>query len=343
MEASYSEEGVRRVKLVVRHDVRLPEVIVLSMNLHGIIEIEMPDLSTTSKLREQIGLSDILHPRHVGQIPEDLTLIKMNAVALGVSNFLSPLEIRQEIDIIITELTNPKFANIANGTEKNVDVCKRFADIVALNMKHKIFRNITGQPDTTRLTRENIDTYLKLPKGSLTVDVEQRRAYFEQLMSNFSYTTKIYRPGDLYTDKAYTRECLKAKPFTVQMTGDLQCRVMNMRGQIDIIDFLFPELKVSQGSLLIDDNTIYLSSIINGLKAYGVKVVIFFDATCSVLGNLKTGDQLGRDYPENRNIYTIEDLGQRLLTNNPQNFPGGGTKRTSKKNINKKKISRKRF
>jgi hypothetical protein len=264
----------------------------------------------------------------------------MNAVALGVSNFLSPLEIRQEIDMIIRELSKPKYINIEKGMEKNIDVCKSFVNAVAINMKHQIFRNVTGHAETTVLTRDNIETYIRLPKGVLTPDAEQRRAYFDQLMTEFSYNTKIYRQGDFYTDKAYTRECVLAKRFNAEDAGELQCKVINMRGQMDIIDFLFPDLKVSQGTLLKDDHTIYLSSIVNGLKSYGVKIIIFFDATCSVLGKLSTGDQLGRDYPENKNIYTIGDLRQHLLQTNPKNFPGGGRKKISKKTCNKKRYSK---
>lgn len=341
MEAKSMLPGTSKVRSVIKKDIRLPEVIVLSMNLHGIIEIEMPDLSTTSKLREPIILSDILIPKYIGQIPPDITLIKMNAVSLGVSNFLSPLEIRQEIDMIIREISKSKYVNIEKGTEKNIEICKSFVDAVATNMKHQIFRNVTGHAETTLLTRENIETYIRLPKGILPPDAEQRRAYFEQLLTEFSYNTKIYRPGDLYTDKTYTRECVLAKRFNVEDAGELQCKVINMRGQMDIIDFLFPDLKVSQGTLLKDDHTIYLSSIINGLKAYGVKIIIFFDATCSVLGRLSTGAQLGRDYPENKNIYTIGDLRHRLLQTNPQNFPGGNRrKRVSKKQNYKKRYSK---
>jgi len=143
MEAESSILGTTKVRAVIREGVKLPDVIVLSMNLHGIIEIEMPDLTTTSKLREAIKLSDILIPKHIAQIPSDITLIKMNAVALGVSNFLSPLEIRQEIDMIIRELSKPKYINIEKGMEKNIDVCKSFVNAVAINMKHQIFRNVT--------------------------------------------------------------------------------------------------------------------------------------------------------------------------------------------------------
>jgi hypothetical protein len=349
MDANTSIYSAKKIRHVVKKDIKLPDVIVLTMNFHGIIEMEMPDLITASKLREPIRLSDILIPKHIGTIPAGITLVKMNAVALGVSNFLSPPEIRQEIDMIITELSNPKFENIANGTEKNVEVCKNFSEVVAQNMKQQIFRNITGNVDTTRLTRDNIETYIRLPKGDLPSNAEQRYAYFDQLMTDFSYTTKIYRPGDLYTDKTFTRECLKAKQFDAQVSGDLQCKVINMRGQMDIIDFLFPDLKVSQGSLIVDDHTLYLSSIIDGLKAYGVKIIIFFDSTCSVLGNLNSGIHLGRDYPANQNIYTIEDLKHHLLTTNPKNFPGGSFKKMSKKqkynkkNTFKNRISRKSF
>ena len=345
-----SEDGSKRVRHVIRPGYKLPEVIVLAMNFHGFIEIEMPDLTKTSKLRDPVRLDDILRPNHIGQIPDGITLVKMNAVALGVSNYLSATEVRQEIDIIIRELDNPPFKNIENGTEKNVDVCKHFADSVAMNMKQQIFMNITGNTDTTRLTRENIDAYIKLGKSDSTSDSEsdstsdseQRYAYFDQLMSDFSYTSKIYRPRDLYTDKVYTRETIIAKRFNIQASGELQCRAMNMRGHIDIVDFLFPDLRVSQGSLIKDDNTIYLSSIIDGLKAYGVKIIIFLDSTCSVLGSLITGHQLGKEYPENRNIYRIADLGQRLLRDNPENFPGGSRNKKTSKKIGKKKKHSKR-
>ena len=76
------------VEFVINKSITLPEVIVLSMNMHGIIEVPgFPDLERMKTLKTGASIVDLLTPINVDRIPENMTLIKMNATALGVPNY----------------------------------------------------------------------------------------------------------------------------------------------------------------------------------------------------------------------------------------------------------------
>lgn len=329
------------VEFVIHKSFTLPEVIVLSMNMHGIIEVPgFPELDRITTLKTKTPLSDLLVPINVDRIPKEMTLIKMNATALGVPNYQrvdEPVKYNQ----IIMDLLE-KYPLIKSGTEKNILVCEKFVREGASLIKEAYIKDhITHNLETSRVSKACLKKYFNGHQEDLHI----REAFIQQLLSPYSYTTKVYGSGDLYTDKAFTRETKDTRMFKQKFSKDLECSILNKKGQKDLIGLLSPHLKLNDESQVEDDHYLHLSNIIHVLKHYGVKTILLFDLTCSVLADKNTRHYIGNQYPLAQNIYTLEDLESRLLTENPQNFPGGGlkhkhSKKQTKKNIKNRKISK---
>ena len=83
---------------------KIPEVVVLSMNLHGFIEIPLPEIDQVSKLRQTPDKLDMLRALYTQPVPTGMTLIQMRATALGVSNYLSPEDVEAQNSLIIETL-----------------------------------------------------------------------------------------------------------------------------------------------------------------------------------------------------------------------------------------------
>lgn len=322
------------VEFVINKSLTLPEVIVLSMNMHGIIEIPgFPELDRITTLKTKTPLSDLLVPINVDRIPEEMTLIKMNATALGVPNYQRVDEPVKYNQIIMDLLES--YPDIKAGTEKNILVCEKFVREVASLIKEAYIKDhITHNLETSRVSKACLKKYFDGHQEDLHI----RKAFIQQLLSPYSYTTKVYRSGDLYTDKAFTRETKDTRMFNQKFSKDLECSILNKKGQKDLIGLLSPHLKLNDESQVEDDHYLHLSNIIHVLKHYGVKTILLFDLTCSVLADKNTRHYIGNQYPLAQNIYTLEDLESRLLTENPQNFPGGGLKRKVSKKKQKKII-----
>lgn len=306
------------VKFVAKQHISLPEVIVLSMNMHGIIEIPgFPELERMSSLKRKRPISDLLHPIYVERIPKEMTLIKMNATALGVPNYQRMEEAIKYNQLIMDVLE--KYPRIKAGTERDISICEQFVREVAGLIKDEYIKyHLTHCSDATPS-----DACLKTYFDGRQEDLPIRQAFIQQLLSPFSYTTKVYHSGDRFTNKAYTRETQHMRAFEKKFSKDLECTILNKYGQKDLLGLLSPQLKVVDAAQLEDEHYLHLSNIIHALKLYGVKTILLFDLTCSVLADKNTFYYLGNDYPRLQNIYTIEDLESRLLTQNPENFPGG--------------------
>lgn len=322
------------VKFSMKTHLSLPEVIVLSMNMHGIIEIPgFPNLDRMKTLKSGDSIVDLLKPIFTGQIPQDMTLIKMNATALGVPNYQRVDEPVKYNQIIMDTLD--KYPRIKAGTEKDISICEKFVREVAALIKEAYIKDhITHSDDTSRVSKSCLQKYFDGHQEDLHI----REAFIHQLLSPYSYTTKVYRSGDVYTDKAFTRETKDSRTFENKFSKDLECSILNKYGQKDLIGLLSPHLKLTDESQLEDQHYLHLSNIIHVLKLYGVKTILLFDLTCSVLADKNTRHYLGDEYPLKQNIYTIEDLERRLLTENPEHFPGG-RKISKKKNMKNRKIS----
>jgi hypothetical protein len=325
------------VKFVINKSISLPEVIVLSINLHGIIEIPgFPNLERLKSLKSETSIIDLLVPIHIDRIPEEMTLIKMNATALGVPNYQRVDEAIKYNKIILDILE--KYPSIKAGIERDISICEMFVREAAAHIKEEYIKDhITHSDDTSRVSKSCLHKYFDGHQEDLHI----REAFIQQLLSPYSYRTKLYRSGDRYTDKAFTRETKDTRDFDKKFSKDLECSILNKYGQKDLIGLLSPHLKLTDESQLEDTHYLHLSNIIHVLKHYGVKTILLFDLTCSVLADKNTRHYLGNEYPSAQNIYTIEDLERRLLTDNPVNFPGGRFRRKmSKKKIKNRKISK---
>lgn len=324
------------IHFVLDKRISLPKVIVLSMNMHGIIEIPgFPELERISSLKKPRPISDLLHPIYVERIPEEMTLIKMNATALGVPNYQRVEEAIKYNQLIMDVLD--QYPRIKAGTETNISICEQFVREVAGLIKDEYIKyHLTHSADATP-----DPTCLKKYFDGRQSDLPIREAFIQQLLSPYSYTTKVYHSGDRYTNKAFTRETQHMRDFETKFSKDLECTILNKYGQKDLISLLSPYLKVLDTSQLKDDHYLHLSNIIHALNLYGVKTILLFDLTCSVLADKNTFYYIGNHYPRLQNIYTIEDLERRLL-HDPVNFPGGGRIRKHKCSRHKKKISTKK-
>ena len=235
-----------------------------------------------------------------------------------------------------------KYPRIKAGTEPNISICEQFVREVAGLIKDAYIKyHLTHGADSTP-SQANLKKYF----DDRQEDLHIREAFIQQLLSPYSYTTKVYRSGDRYTNKAYTRETDQLRKFKTKFSKDLECSILNKYGQKDLIGLLSPFLRHNDASQVEDAHYLHLSNIIHVLKLYGVKTILLFDLTCSVLADKNTFHYLGNEYPRAQNIYTIEDLERRLLTENPENFPGGGFKGhrfSKKKNMRNKKISKRLF
>jgi len=320
------------VKFDLTKSLSLPEVIVLSMNMHGVIEVPgFPDLARLSTLKSRPPFSELLIPINYNRVPEEMTLIKMSATAIGVPNYQKVEEAVLYNQIIMDTLE--KYPLIKAGTEKDISNCHKFVRETSAIIKDEYIKyHITHSDEVSRVSKSDQQKYL----DGHQEDIHIREAFIQQLLSPYSYKTKIYNSGDIYTDKAFTRETKDSRLFENKFTKDLECSILNKYGQKDLIGLLSPHLKLTDEALVEDDHYLHLSNIINVLKHYGVKTILFFDFTCSVLVDQNTFYMFGHHYPAQQNIYTIEDLGSHLLTDNPRHYPGGGLKR----NISKKKLSK---
>jgi len=316
------------VQFVLDKHVSLPKVIVLSMNMHGIIEIpRFPELERISSLKRKRPMSDLLNPIYVERMPEEMTLIKMNATAVGVPNYQRVEEAIKYNQLIMDVLDS--YPRIKAGTELNIATCEQFVREVAALIKEEYIKyHLTHSTDSTP-SQANLKAYF----DSRQEDLPIREAFIQQLLSPFSYATKVYRAGDRYTNKAYTRKTHHMREFDTKFSKDLECTILNKYGQKDLLGLLSKHLKVNESALVKDSHYLHLSNIIHALQLYGVKTILLFDLTCSVLADKNTFHYIGNDYPRVQNVYTIEDFERRLLTENPENFPGGGKSKNSRKKI----------
>jgi hypothetical protein len=317
---------------------KLPEVVVLSMNLHGFIEIPLPAIDQVSKLRQIPDKIDMLRALYVQPVPPGMTLIQMRATALGVSNYLSPEDVEAQNNLITKTLM--KYPTIVNGIEQDVEVCERFAKDISGKLKQHMLDeyeiNGTGPAQrkkiATIIEEKKEDARKRMLKDPKEKDeTPEEAAFFHQLISPYSYRVKVYRESQLYTDKQFVRDSEHLHQLDSVLTGELECRIMNVRGSPDVLRILSPDFRADKGALVQDRHMIHLSTILNYLHSMGVKKVIFLDSTCSVIGNKYTYGTLGSEYPRQMNIYDDPDFARLFLADTVPNFPGGNKKNKSKK------------
>ena len=317
---------------------KIPEVVVLSMNLHGFIEIPLPEIDQVSKLRQTPDKLDMLRALYTQPVPTGMTLIQMRATALGVSNYLSPEDVEAQNSLIIETLM--QYPKIATGSEQTVEACERFAKDVSKKLKQHMFDEYelnaslpAQQTKIASIIAEHREAarlrMLKDPKEK--DETPEESAFFHQLISDYSYGVKVYRENEVYTDKQFVRDSEHLHQLDSVLTGELECRIMNMRGSPDILRILSPDFRADRGALVQDRHMVHLSTILNYLHSRGVKKVIFLDSTCSVIGNKYTYGTLGSDYPRQMNIYDDPDYARLFLADNVPNFPGGNKKNKSRK------------
>jgi hypothetical protein len=326
---------------------KLPNVVVLSMNLHGFIEIPLPEIDQVSKLRHTPDKLDMLRALYIQPVPIGMTLIQMRATALGVSNYLSPDDVEAQNNLITETLM--QYPTIDHGVEQNVEVCENFAKDVSQKLKQQMFDeyelNATGPAQRKKIEsiiaehrEEARKRMLKDPKEK--DETPEEAAFFHQLISPYSYRVKVYRENELYTDKQFLRDSEHLHQLDSVYTGELECRILNMRGSPDILRILSPDFRADRGALVQDRHVVHLSTILNYLHSKGVTKVIFLDSTCSVIGNKYTYGTLGSEYPRQMNIYDDPVYAQLFLADNVPNFPGGHTKNKSKKIKRSRRIHR---
>ena len=317
---------------------KLPEVVVLSMNLHGFIEIPLPEKDQVSKLRQTPDKLDMLRALYTQPVPIGMTLIQMRATALGVSNYLSPEDVEAQNNLITKTLM--KYPTIESGVEKKVEVCEQFAKDVSGKLKQHMFDEYelnSTVPAQRKKIAEIISEHKEEARLRMLKDPDEKdetpeeTAFFHQLISPYSYRVKVYRENEVYTDKQFVRDSEHLHQLDSVLTGELECRIMNMRGSPDILRILSPDFRADRGSLVQDRHMIHLSTILNYLNSRGVKKVIFLDSTCSVIGNKYTYGTLGSEYPRQMNIYDDPDFARLFLADTVPNFPGGNKKIKSKK------------
>ena len=237
------------IHFVLDKRISLPKVIVLSMNMHGIIEIPgFPELERMSSLKKPRPISDLLHPIYVERIPEEITLIKMNATALGVPNYQRVEEAIKYNQLIMDVLDT--YPRIKAGTETNISICVQFVREVAGLIKDEYIKyHLTHSADSTP-----DPACLKKYFDGRQEDLPIREAFIQQLLSPYSYTTKVYHSGDKYTNKAFTRETQHMRAFETKFSKDLECTILNKYGQKDLLGLLSPHLKVVDESQLEDEH-----------------------------------------------------------------------------------------
>jgi hypothetical protein len=271
-------------------------------------------------------------------VPPGMTFIQMRATALGVSNYLSPDNVEAQNNLITTTLL--KYPTIDTGVEKNIEVCERFAKDVSKKLKQHMFDeyelNATGPAQRKKIesiiAEHREEARMRMLKDPKEKDeTPEEAAFFHQLISDYSYRVKVYRENELYTDKQFVRDSEHLHQLDSIYTGELECRILNMRGSPDILRLISPDFRADKGTLVQDRHMVHLSTILNYLHSKGVKKVIFLDSTCSVIGNKYTYGTLGSDYPRQMNIYDDPDYARLFLADNVPNFPGGNKKNKSKK------------
>lgn len=315
---------------VVSQTIPLPNAVVLSMNMHGFVEIPKEVKDMIKKLGT-IPTTGEMRTAYTAQVPDNMTIIQMRATALGVSNYLSAPRVEQQNAIIINTLS--KYPNIENGTEKDIHKCIAFAKEVAANIKASMLKRYDLVIPFPEQQAKILDLYRKEPK--------ERIAFLQQLISPYSYRVKLYNTGDTYTDKLFTRDSEEMRHIDSDFTGDLECRIMNLRGLPDVLGYISPLFQPTRSTGIEDRHTISMSSIVQFLKHNGVQTVIFLDSTCSNVGFKLSS--LGVHFPRKMNIYDDPNIASLFLANEVPNFPGGTRKKkTSLKKQNKKRKSNKR-
>jgi hypothetical protein len=327
---THFENGTQFID-VLSQTVQLPKVVVLSMNMHGFIEIPKEVKGMIIKLGT-IPTTGEMRTAYTAQVPNDMTIIQMRATALGVSNYLSATRVEQQNAIIINTLS--KYPNVENGTEKDINKCLAFANEVAANIKASMLKRYDLVLPFPEQQAKILDLYREEPK--------ERIAFLQQLISPFSYRVKLYNTGDTYTDKLFTRDSEEMRHIDSDFTGDLECRIMNLRGLPDVLGYISPLYQPTRSTGIEDRHTISMSRIVQFLRHNGVQTVIFLDSTCSNVG-FKLAS-LGVEFPRNMNIYDDPNIASLFLADEVPNFPGGSRKqkKSSIKKQNKKRKSNKR-
>ena len=346
--AAYDKDSKKSVAISTEER-KLPEVVVLSMNLHGFIEIPLPDIDQVTKLRQIPDKIGMLRALYTQLVPTGMTLVQMRATALGVSNYLSPEDVQSQNEIITATML--KYPAIDKGIEQNVAVCEKFANDVATKLKQHMYDeyelNVSLPAQRKRISTiiaEHVEEsrISKLKNPDEIDSTPEEAAFFHQLITPYSYRVKVYTENQLYTDKQFVRDSEYLHQLDSAFTGELECRILNMKGSPDILRIISPDFRADRGTLVQDRHIIHLSTILNYLNLRGVKKVIFLDSTCSVIGNKYTYGTLGSEYPRRMNIYDDPDFAKLFLADDVPNFPGGNKKHKSKKIKRSRRIHKRR-
>ena len=211
-----------------------PETLVISVTSHGVIQTNI----NANNINEPLTFN----------IPSDMSIIKLSAVAPGVCNLTNPVDIDDFIKKVIKKVNNP------------VEYQKLISDPTSyVESLAELYKNI--EEDTVKQT---------INEKELDYEEKIRDDYVHH--RNKSYTIQTYNPNNQIINKEYVRN--NRTELNVSQ-WEFQINVLNTTGIPD----LFREML---GRSYKDANSsITLQGIVNFVKSKGARNIILLDLSCS--------------------------------------------------------------
>lgn len=193
-------------------------------------------------------------------VPEGMKITRIMATRPGICNITSP----EQINIIVNEMNE-------SGVDQT-DIKKAVLQIK--NTQSEVVKNVVGQ---------------------LKSD-DRNRALFEEFIRSriATPTVKVFNAGDRMLNKMLGRNETEGR----NSAFDYKMLALNMPGKPDLFDVLVygtPGPGARTRSKTSYGREVFLSRVIEDLKARGVEHVIFYDLTCSSFMGDSMDDRTQRD------------------------------------------------
>jgi hypothetical protein len=239
--------------------IHFPKKVLLSITTHGVLKTwksERGDIADTFR------------------IPEDITLFKINVSSLGECNFMRP-EVVKEFTSVVKRYEPYILRHKTKKSDKTLSKHK-------LESLSRTIRSKELKEEIKDAQNEVKNFFKQIKKGEKISDAELERF---NLLSTYvdaydrSYRVSVFSPGEITTNKTYSRTNVEATKT------DWVIKALNMKGQPDILQYLFVQTRGGKSQITLQD-------LVDFLKSKGVEEIFLVDFSCSVFQDIDSYEDL---------------------------------------------------
>lgn len=186
------------------------------------------------------------------EVPSGMTITKVSLAAIGVCNLTTEDEVETASRII-----GRVFQNTQRPIQKNIDL----ATFVVFDLHKELQKEVDKDVKSGLIKDPNFQEFIR---------------YSDKPQTQFTYTT-----GQKLIDKVFMRSVVEgmASPY------DYKINMLNVTGKPDLVKLLTTGRTVpsTRASVLRENTPLFFSDIVEFLESKGVKQIVVFDFSCSVM------------------------------------------------------------